>query len=540
MAQLSMEAQSHPISIDAAKDSSINKEQTIITNGRPSLGAVDSFVKAIQRLRLGRNRPRARSAIALDDSADASIPLDRVAPIPAPEVSCEDQATSYQDHHSPREIKPNGSGTQQQDSERVITSQPRDETNVSNLASVQNKSITEVSSEESSNGPEVEVSAEITENTTHTIDISKTHIPGSLSEPIHHVLRATGREGVADFVQVGEDFFEATRLRPVESLKSRWTESWKKTLNDRLKRLNLPRNAISTLKLCVGSSTPDAAFARPTIILICAPEFCSVSKRKEIERELARLVDFFPAALTLKVIPGTSKLCSLLRGSPLYPGNRTGLIAEVLGPANSSSIMGMLSRVVMPDVSGAHYTLSTIGGLISVGDSFCFLTVAHSVCGAGALIRDYLPRRDTREFNYYGFGNIESYEWSGSESSEIPNSSEQSSMEPSISQDDASGVDWMLIGIGSAKKFEALQCRNQFTLPSIFASLRSPRDVAGYVVNEKLCDGEVWVCAGITGVQVGILDITPVSIIYGRATFDVRSVALEHPLGNPCCSLDIV
>jgi hypothetical protein len=537
MAQLSMEAQSHPIRIDAAKDSSINKAQTIITNGRPTLGAVDSFVKAIQRLRPSRNRPRARSAIALDDSADASIPRDRVAPIPAPEVSCEDQATSYQDHHLPREIKPNGPGIQQQDPERVITSQPRDETNVSNLASVQNTSTTEVSS---SNGPEVEVSAEITENTSHTIDISKTHIPGSLSEPIHQVLRATGREGVADFVQVGEDFFEATRLRPVESLKSRWTESWKKTLNDRLKHLNLPRNAISTLKLCVGSSTPDAAFARPTIILICAPEFCSVSKRKEIERELARLVDFFPAALTLKVIPGTSKLCSLLRGSPLRPGNRTGLDANVLGPTNSSSIMGMLLMVSVPDVPSAGFPLFTIGGIISVGDSLFFLTVAHSVCGERVLNRDYYLQRDTRRLYYYGCGNIESYEWSGSDSSEIPNSSEQSSMEPSISQDDASGVDWMLIGIGSAKKFETLQCRNQFTLPSIFASLRSPRDVAGYVANEKLCDGEVWVCAGITGVQVGILDITPVSIIYGRATFDVRSVALEHPLGNPCRSLDIV
>ena len=55
--------------------------------------------------------------------------------------------------------------------------------------------------------------------------------------------------------------------------------------------------------------------------------------------------------------------------------------------------------------------------------------------------------------------------------------------------------------------------------------------VTGYVKSADLSSGEVWVCAGVSGVQSGFLKQHPASIIMSKSLFAVRSISLERPLG---------
>ena len=72
----------------------------------------------------------------------------------------------------------------------------------------------------------------------------------------------------------------------------------------------------------------------------------------------------------------------------------------------------------------------------------------------------------------------------------------------------------------------AMTC-NTFHVPGA----ENPRRVTGYVKTTDLGSGEVWVCAGVSGVQLGFLNHHPGSIMMSKSLFSVRSISLERPLG---------
>ena len=55
--------------------------------------------------------------------------------------------------------------------------------------------------------------------------------------------------------------------------------------------------------------------------------------------------------------------------------------------------------------------------------------------------------------------------------------------------------------------------------------------VTGYIKSADLGSGEVWVCAGVSGIQSGYLKQLSASIIMSKSLFAVRSISLERPLG---------
>ena len=78
------------------------------------------------------------------------------------------------------------------------------------------------------------------------------------------------------------------------------------------------------------------------------------------------------------------------------------------------------------------------------------------------------------------------------------------------------GMDWALLALSCGD----FAC-NTFRAPG----LHEDQQVTGYLQTQDLDSGEVWVCAGISGIQSGFLSGTAAS------NFDVRSISLEHPLG---------
>ena len=84
------------------------------------------------------------------------------------------------------------------------------------------------------------------------------------------------------------------------------------------------------------------------------------------------------------------------------------------------------------------------------------------------------------------------------------------------------GEDWALVEISHP----AMTC-NTFHVPGA----EKPQKVTGYVKTTDLRSGEVWVCAGVSGVQLGFLKSHPASIMMSKSLFVVRSISLERPLG---------
>ena len=68
---------------------------------------------------------------------------------------------------------------------------------------------------------------------------------------------------------------------------------------------------------------------------------------------------------------------------------------------------------------------------------------------------------------------------------------------------------------------------NTFQVPGI----QKRQKVTGYVKTADLRSGEVWVCAGVSGVQSGFLKQHPASVVMSKSLFAVRSISLERPLG---------
>ena len=97
-----------------------------------------------------------------------------------------------------------------------------------------------------------------------------------------------------------------------------------------------------------------------------------------------------------------------------------------------------------------------------------------------------------------------------------------------ISTTNSRGEDWALVQFSHLGRFSGvgITC-NTFHVPGA----PERQKVTGYVKTADLSSGEVWVCAGVSGVQSGFLKQHTASIIMSKSLFAVRSISLERPLG---------
>ena len=135
------------------------------------------------------------------------------------------------------------------------------------------------------------------------------------------------------------------------------------------------------------------------------------------------------------------------------------------------------------------------------------------------------PSNPTRELTeYLGvtiLGHVAYAQW--------PNSAldEDDQVDP-ISTTNSRGEDWALVWFSHLGRFKGLGTKcNTFHVPGA----PGRQKVTGYVKTADLSSGEVWVCAGVSGVQSGFLKQHPASIIMSKSLFAVRSISLERPLG---------
>jgi hypothetical protein len=261
----------------------------------------------------------------------------------------------------------------------------------------------------------------------------------------------------------------------------------------------------------VGES-PDEKSMKPTILVICAE-----AKMKDIESGLVGFIKIsIPSMVEFKVTAGTVKLAAgETSDSPLtHSAEGMKIVVKLRDDLEAASMMGVVAFMQAEHLNEAYFPACTLGGIISVGGIIYALTVAHStfrtVTGA-----------DTRYTGHAlkSCGQMESYEWSGNEESEYASGSNNTPLHPT---QHIPAADWMLIRL-----------QEEFVLPNLFKIFDSefPYEVSGYFRNSELLDDEVWVCGGITGTQIGILNTTPSSILYGQVLYDVLFIALEFPLG---------
>jgi hypothetical protein len=198
----------------------------------------------------------------------------------------------------------------------------------------------------------------------------------------------------------------------------------------------------------------------------------------------------------------------------MHSAEETKIVVRLRDDLEIASVMGVVVLMQAEHLNAPYFPACTLGGVISVGSTIYALTVAHSIfrTATGA---------DTRYAGHAlkSCGRMESYEWSGNEESAHASGSNYAPLHPT---QHTPAADWMLIHL-----------REEFVLPNLFKILDSdfPHEVSGYFRNSELLDDEVWVCGGITGTQIGILNTTPSSILYGQVLYDVFSIALEFPLG---------
>jgi hypothetical protein len=193
------------------------------------------------------------------------------------------------------------------------------------------------------------------------------------------------------------------------------------------------------------------------------------------------------------------------------------------------SIMG--SAIFVQSLGAEYFPVSTVGGVISVGDYLYGLTVAHSIFRKPASMSFISETSNLRVC-----GHVESYEWSDNERPEAsdtqdlrvlttkPGGNRTAEIEGRTMEPDrpTTAMDWMMIRL-----------QKDFMLPNMHQDVESNSTyiVDDWSANAELLDDEVVVCGGITGTQLGILNTSPSSIMYGEASYEVLSVALEYPLG---------
>ena len=282
---------------------------------------------------------------------------------------------------------------------------------------------------------------------------------------------------------------------------------------------------------CVMSTIKDGGPMYPTILVMCR----DLAQKESIEVLLKRC-SLIPKNIQCRTIVFEILKCT----SRIIPHPPTGVISGMqvtidIGDVHTANVLyGKVARII-PFSSGRLSVFCTIGGILSVNGKFYGLTTAHQFAASGnespetptATPGMFIIHHWHFQILFKSNGGLTRYLGCTISCSvayaQWPNSAQGEEIQVnSINATYSRGEDWALVKISPS----GMNC-NTFHVPGIQNSLK----VTGYVKTEDLRSGEVWVCAGVSGVQRGFLKHQSASIVMSNSLFSVRSVSLECPLG---------
>jgi hypothetical protein len=325
------------------------------------------------------------------------------------------------------------------------------------------------------------------------------------------------------FKRLAEDCYAATTMTLDQELQNTFDKELRRRICGFLRRLKLNDLRMSLECAMVGPKRTPTAM-KPTILCMCFTQ----DQRKAIFNAFGRMT-FIPEAFSYKVIIFEVKKSSAGNGPP-HLGPMIGRTVESISHKQLETLCGTPTRTLLSE-DGSKYAKSTIGGLIVVNESLFALTTAHgfasSIKETSFLDKDgYLERLLTTNPpsampTFKPLGTIHSYQWTD-------NYGHKDELEDLQDYEDATGQDWALVDIQPP-----LYIGNSFSLWGESISIE------GYLPEENLTFGEVYICSGNSGFQKAILSGSTASVLMGTSLFEVRSISLDHELGNPilCSSL---
>lgn len=317
-----------------------------------------------------------------------------------------------------------------------------------------------------------------------------------------------------EFDRLGDDSYVAKGMLLDRELQEIFDRKLRSRISGILRRLKLNDTRISLESAMVGVK-PTPAAMKPTILCMCLTK----DQRKAIVNAFSKM-DFIPGVFCHKVVIFELKKSSTGQGSS-HLGPMIGQTVEVVSQQYFSTLCGTSARILLGDES-IDYAKCTIGGLIIIDESLYGLTTAH---GFATTTKEKLLAVVNKGFQeladansqtsaqiFTPSGTIHSYKWTGD--SEIDESEDLDDPE------DIGSQDWALVNI-----------RPPFYSENNFSYCGTRNSIAGYIRDEDLTYGEVYICSGNSGVQKGTLSGSTASIIMGKSIFEVRSIILEHELG---------
>jgi hypothetical protein len=307
---------------------------------------------------------------------------------------------------------------------------------------------------------------------------------------------------VQAFRRFSENVYLATRISPGSEYVKQWEEKWEPTLKQEMYDLIIDQNDIFTFDLRMTGPNDDAVSMKPTILVIC-----DESHKNSIENKLGSLVkQTVPKDVRFQVI---GKRISTASPSGEQSRDFDGDLRVEFKASNYplETLMGSVARIHSHENirSAPGFALSTIGGLVAVGDKLYALTTAHSLFQGFSYV-------DPTSSGFKPCGKVQSYKW-------LEHASEKS-----FQNRLKTSMDWALISIPDELAFP-----NHFLIDK---ATGVGGQVVGFARNDEfLAEEDVWICSS-SETQCGILNSTSVSFHLDSATFKVRTVMLEHCLGR--------
>ncbi len=284
---------------------------------------------------------------------------------------------------------------------------------------------------------------------------------------------------------------------------------------------------------CVMSTIKDGGPLYPTILVMCR----DLAQKESIDMLLKRC-SLIPKniqcrTIVFEILQCTSRIFSSHPPTEILSG---GQVVIHLGDVHTkNSLYANVARIV-PSSSDGLSVFCTIGGILSVNGKCYGLTTAHQFAASGnenqetptatpgmfiihsiGIFKNF-PKPSEGLNRYLGYiipGRVAYAQW--------PNSAQSEDLQVNpINASYSRGEDWALVEINLLG-----MNYNTFHVPGV----EKPSKVTGYVKSTDLRSGEVWVCAGVSGVQRGFLKHQSASIMISKSLFSVRSISLERPLG---------
>jgi hypothetical protein len=307
----------------------------------------------------------------------------------------------------------------------------------------------------------------------------------------------------------GENLYLATNLSPGAEYTKQWEEKWEPTLRAETWDLSIDQNDIFTFDLRMAGQSPDQLSMKPTILIIC-----NESHKSTIESKLNMLVkQTVPKEVCFRVV---GRRVTLASGGETGDFAKPGLTVDTKkrGWNNYHTMMGSAALIhegpSMEWKSG--FALSTIGGLIAVGNSLYALTTAHSMFQK--------PLSDPHEMQMSGMlescGKVEQFKWSNMPMKKMGQDTQ------GLFGSTRTPMDWALISV-----------LDKHVLPNNFIdntyAIRC--SVHGFMRNKEFpAVEEVWICSGTA--MSGMLSNTVTTVVVGNVAFRAHTVSLEHCLGR--------